>query len=363
MCVPLLYAFFCTCDECFHQRAATVRTMNDHMAILFLLLIQSQRRKQAITFRQKLSAEGRKRRDRRISRAALQHPSMSTFSVLYGSGCDRSLITLTGLDHHAFRRLLEKFAPAFERFSPYCSEGMIRLLPLRSKKRGRPRSLSACQCLGLVLSWGRSRGSEMVLCLIFGITGSVCSLFLRFGRRILLQQLSADDMAAVRMPSDDEVNVFKHSFASKYSMLSDVYAVADGLKLYLQQSGDSVIQNMFYNGWTHDHYVGNVFVFAPNGTIKACAVNAPGAMHDSTIADWGNIYKKLQDVYDRTGGRCVVDSAFSKGNHPFLIKSSQDYLINAEHDPSRWVESNLELVHAQHERRRELFSQQQHRHP
>lgn len=29
------------------------------------------------------------------------------------------------------------------------------------------------------------------------------------------------------------------------------YSAADGLKLYLEQSGDSIIHNMFYNGWTH----------------------------------------------------------------------------------------------------------------
>ena len=73
------------------------------------------------------------------------------------------------------------------------------------------------------------------------------------------------------------------------------------------------------------------FVFAPNGAIIACAVNAPGAMYDSKIADWGIIFKKLEDVYDRTGDRCVVDLAFAKGIYPFLVKSSQDYLINAEH--------------------------------
>ena len=114
----------------------------------------------SISFRQKLSAEGRKRRDSWISRAAQQHPSRSTFSVSFGSGCDLSVITLTVLDHHTFRRLLEKFAPAFERCSPYCTEGMIRRLPLRSKKRGRPHLLSACHCIGLILSWGRSKGFE-----------------------------------------------------------------------------------------------------------------------------------------------------------------------------------------------------------
>jgi len=32
-------------------------------------------------------------------------------------------------------------------------------------------------------------------------------------------------------------------------------------------------------------------------------------------------------VYDETGRKCTVDSAFGKVNQPFLIKSSQDYLV------------------------------------
>ena len=68
-------------------------------------------------------------------------------------------------------------------------------------------------------------------------------------------------------------------------MLNREFCVADGLKLYLEQSGNYIIQNMFYNGWTHDHDVSNVFVFAPGGVVIKCAVNAPGAMHDSTMAE------------------------------------------------------------------------------
>ena len=40
------------------------------------------------------------------------------------------------------------------------------------------------------------------------------------------------------------------------------------------------------------------------------------------------MYDKLGVVYKETGGKCAVDSAFDKVNQPFLIKSSQDYLIS-----------------------------------
>ncbi|KAE8914944.1 hypothetical protein PF005_g7801 [Phytophthora fragariae] len=64
---------------------------------------------------------------------------------------------------------------------------------------------------------------------------------------------------------------------------------------------------MFYNGWTHDHYVSNVLGFAPNGKIIASSLNAPGCLRDSVVIDYGGIYEKLQNLYDETGGRVVVD--------------------------------------------------------
>jgi hypothetical protein len=52
--------------------------------------------------------------------------------------------------------------------------------------------------------------------------------------------------------------------------------------------------------------------------------NHPGSMHDSEIAHWGDIYTKLDDQYERTGGKCVVDSAFCGIGRESIIKSVQD---------------------------------------
>ena len=59
------------------------------------------------------------------------------------------------------------------------------------------------------------RGAEFVLCLFFGITGSVCSLFLRFGRRILLKALANHPLAAIRMPSHDDVMQYQQAFKAR----------------------------------------------------------------------------------------------------------------------------------------------------
>ena len=85
------------------------------------------------------------------------------------------------------------------------------------------------------------------------------------------------------MPDAAKIALFKEAITAKHSLLVDCYCMVDGLKLYLQQAGDSVIQSCFYNGWKHDHFVTNIFVFAPNGSIIACTLNAPGTWHDSTL--------------------------------------------------------------------------------
>ncbi|KAE8904978.1 hypothetical protein PF003_g10819 [Phytophthora fragariae] len=187
--------------------------------------------------------------------------------------------------------------------------------------------MTAHQCLALVLAWGRSAGPTSFLGLVFGTTASVVSLFLRFGRRLLVKLLSTDINAQVRLPDHVDIEGLQDSISSKYPLLGSVHAVMDGLKLRLQASGRSEIQNMFYNGWTHDHYVSNVFVFSPQGLIIARTLNAPGCMHDSQIAEWGSVYAKLEEVFRATGGQVVVDSAFSETTYGFLLKSGQDVVL------------------------------------
>lgn len=217
-------------------------------------------------------------------------------------------------------------------FSPYAANGQfkIRKLPVRETRKGRPQSLSAVQCLGFVLAWGRCRGSEMVLSLLFGVTTSVSSFFLRFGRRILVRVLSQDSRAKVQMPADAEIQEFNRPFSENipcsktfmqwrtvsrctWSSLQIVWS-----RICSTTDGCMVITSATCS------------ILPPNGVVICCELNAPGAMHDSTIAEWGNVYAKLDEVFERTWGCCVVDSAFSKGDYPFLIKSSQDHFPIAE---------------------------------
>jgi hypothetical protein len=78
------------------------------------------------------------------------------------------------------------------------------------------------------------------------------------------------------------------------------------LKLTMQALLDNIAPNMFYNGWTHGHYIICIFVFAPDGKIRICFLNSPGCWQDSTQADHGGVYDKIEEVYEATGGKVVM---------------------------------------------------------
>ncbi len=192
--------------------------------------------------------------------------------------------------------------------------------------RGQKREVQPEDCLGLVLVWTRTRGLLNVLQLVFGLTYTNLFVYLRFGIHLLVKTYSNNLLARVAIPSVDERESFKGAFTVRHPLLNDCWATMDGLKLYLQQAGSGEIQECFYNGWTHDHYVKSVFCFCPDGTILIDFFNVPGLVHDSQVAELGNIYPKLEQVYETMGGKCCVDSALSNLERAYLLKSGQDLL-------------------------------------
>ena len=274
------------------------------------------------TFKSRLSPEDRRRRDRRIPRRAnLSYYEDSPFKNIFDSGDDQALLNLTGLDHHTFSKLLGIYQPHYSSFTWCRLFKSVRRLKICSRRR---RMLDATGSLGLVLTWFRTKGScTRNLQLIFGLTGTPMYTWLKFGRRVLLFALQKVDSAKISAPSVQELHIYMSAVAAKYPRMNVVWGAMDGLKLTFQKANNGIKQNHFYNGWTHGHYISCIFVFAPDGRIRVCIINCPGSMHDSTMAQYG-VYHKLEQLYKDHGATVVVDSAFSRGAYPFLIKSSQE---------------------------------------
>jgi DDE superfamily endonuclease len=140
-----------------------------------------------------------------------------------------------------------------------------------------------------------------VLPLIFGLTSTPMERWLAFGKRCLFQALS------------DYKPTFSNALCVKYRHAADVAFACDGAKINIQKPVNHYKQSKYYNGWTHGHYVSCIFVFAPDGTITVCALNAPGCLHDSTVAEYGGVYDKLRSLFQLFVAKTVADSAFSPG--------------------------------------------------
>ena len=107
----------------------------------------------------------------------------------------------------------------------------------------------------------------------------------------------------------------------------------DGLRLDIQKPGycdGSNVQRLFYNGWKKKHYLSNIFVFSPDGKIRQASANSPGTYHNSKTAYESGIYNNLNELFYRTGGKIVVDTAFD-GHRLSLIKTSSTDLQGIEY--------------------------------
>ena len=163
-------------------------------------------------------------------------------------------------------------------------------------------------CLGLYLAWSKTRVSLMVLQLLFAMTFLV---------------LKNDPIAKISMPSHKQLETCGALIERHHPALSDVWGTINSLKIKIDEPPDEITQSWFYNGWMHCHFMTAVLCFAFDGTIPVCYYNVPGCSHHGTVADWGCLYDKLERVYEETGLKFVIDSAFSTTNIPFLIKLSQ----------------------------------------
>lgn len=176
------------------------------MMMMMIVLLNRSRKKKCIPLSQRLTQLGKRMRRRRLDLRALGSPLLSPFVVLFHSKCDQSIIIVAGVDQSTFVYLLKIFRPMYKRYTPCSSNGLIKILPLRQPVRGRPRSMDAMQflCLDLLHGSHRTRGSMLVLNLLFRMADLVCKLFNHFASRLLLKALSTDAYVKIRMPTTEE---------------------------------------------------------------------------------------------------------------------------------------------------------------
>lgn len=135
--------------------------------------------------------------------------------------------------HHStmyFKTLNHYMTQWHDAMTPFSDDGTIKLI---KQKTGRLRCLGAKGALELLLTWFWNRGLTMMLCIKFGIISNKCSIMHRFSRRLLLHVLQHRNLAAVRMPSEEEYELYRRAILRRHPLLCDIYATVDSLKLHL----------------------------------------------------------------------------------------------------------------------------------
>jgi hypothetical protein len=76
----------------------------------------------------------------------------------------------------------------------------------------------------------------MVLQIIFGMTITNLSVYVRFARRIIISVLCNDPLAAISIPNNIEIEEYKDAQNAWHPPLKEVWCMMDVLKLKLQRA-------------------------------------------------------------------------------------------------------------------------------
>ena len=89
--------------------------------------------------------------------------------------------------------------------------------------------MDAKDCIAMNLAWTRLRGSNIVLHMIFGMTVMNISVYLQFGRCLLIQVLNNHPYATLQVPSNENIVEYQEAIAKQHPNLKDVWCTMDGL--------------------------------------------------------------------------------------------------------------------------------------
>jgi hypothetical protein len=193
----------------------------------------------------------------------------SAWRKLWVHGSDRCFLKMTGLTRDCFN-ILTNFLSHID---------VVNV-------RGRRRALDFPSQVGLLLFYLGSQMTQYELCLLCGITESSVSLYINKLMNMICDNLVDHPAAKMKWPNDQDCIRFKRLVMNRCPEAYDVIGFIDGLSLEIQCPSDVHTQELYYNGWHHNHNtcVNNVLFFSPEGKILAANYNHPGSAHDVEVS-------------------------------------------------------------------------------
>ncbi|KDN44640.1 hypothetical protein RSAG8_05405, partial [Rhizoctonia solani AG-8 WAC10335] len=271
--------------------------------------------------KQKIAA--RRSRCRFLKRAELMPAprTESPWQAIFRSREDRAFITTMGMNVATFDFILDHGFRATWIAHTIPREDVN---PQGLTCPGR-RSLDAEGALGLLLHYLSGTMGETTLQQVFALVPSVIAHYIKFALGIMLAVLRYLPDGKITWPNAEKMREYSDAIHSRHPAITGAFGFLDGLSLPVSTSSDPAIKKATYNGWLHAHKISNILVFAPDGTIIAAKINAPGSWHDSRVAT--HIYKNLIERTDE-GFFLIADTAFPRNGHQISSKIKTPFKTN-----------------------------------
>lgn len=126
---------------------------------------------------------------------------------------------------------------------------------------GRPTKLNYRAQLGLFLMWCCSRMKIKELCLLFGCVPSSAHRYLKKMLARAAPILRKYPHAQVKFPDIPEMARLADLVAHREPLVRNVVSFIDGCSIKIECTSEPNIQNAYYDGFTCDTCVNNVFLF------------------------------------------------------------------------------------------------------
>ena len=134
-------------------------------------------------------------------------------------------------------------------------------------RHGRPCLLGPDGYLGLVLFYLGSTMNYKHLCLIFGITPSVCSRAINWMLIKIVWELRDNPFAKVKFPNREKMREYAAMVQVREPLVNDIIGFMDGISFPAECMDDHIMQNAMYCGYDCDTMVNNVFVYGLGGKV------------------------------------------------------------------------------------------------
>ncbi len=103
------------------------------------------------------------------------------------------------------------------------------------------------------------------LCLIFGLTPSVCGCAINWMLWRMVRLLNGHLFAKVKFPDNLKMREYADMIQAREPLADDVIGFMDGVSFQTECTSKRVQQNAFYCGYDCDTMVNNVFTFGSDG--------------------------------------------------------------------------------------------------